>query len=181
MFGVRVVFRSLKVFRSNPVKLGRLSLCTSPDKLEIPPSSNESTTTFSPKITEIVDKISELNLLEVADLNQCLKQRLNISDAPVMMGGGVAAAPPPKEEEEEETAAPIAVQTSFTIKLMEFDAAKKVGLIKELKSQIEGMNLVQAKKFVESAPAVIKADIAKPEAEKLKEVLEAVGATCEIE
>lgn len=43
------------------------------------------------------------------------------------------------------------------------------------------MNLVQAKKFVESAPAVVKADIAKDEAEKLKEALVKVGAVVEIE
>jgi hypothetical protein len=48
---------------------------------------------------EIVDAISHLNLLEVADLNALLKSRLNISDAPVMMAGGPAAAPAaaPKE------------------------------------------------------------------------------------
>ena len=98
----------------------------------------------------------------------------------MMSGGPVAAAPvaAPAEEEEAEPAA--AVQTSFTIKLDKFDEAKKVALIKELKSQMEGMNLVQAKKFVESAPAVVKADIAKDEAEKLKTALEAAGATCSI-
>merc|ERR1712025_210193 len=70
---------------------------------------------YSEKITKIVDDISTLNLLEVADLNSLLKSRLNISDAPVMMaaGAGVAAAPAKAEEEEEEAAAPVAVQTSF--------------------------------------------------------------------
>ena len=53
------------------------------------------------------------------------------------------------------------------MKLNKFDPAKKVAIIKEIKSLVEGMNLVQAKKFVESAPAVVKADIAKDEAEKL--------------
>ena len=47
------------------------------------------------------------------------------------------------------------------MKLLKFDTAKKVALIKELKNQVEGMNLVQAKKFVESAPAVVKSDISK--------------------
>ena len=98
-----------------------------------------------------------------------------------MMSGGPVAAEPaaaPAEEEEAEPAA--AVQTSFIIKLDKFDEAKKVALIKELKNQMEGMNLVQAKKFVESTPAVVKADIAKDEAEKLKTALEAAGATCSI-
>ena len=100
-----------------------------------------------------------------------------------MMSGGpaVAAAPAKMEEEEEETAAPAAVQTSFTVKLTKFDAAKKVAIIKEIKNIVEGMNLVQAKKFVESAPAVVKADIAKEEADKIKESLTALGAECTVE
>ena len=53
---------------------------------------------YPAKIVHIVESISQLNLLEVADLNSLLKSRLNISDAPVMMAGGPAAAPPaPKE------------------------------------------------------------------------------------
>merc|ERR1719481_2213103 len=135
---------------------------------------------YSEKITKIVDDISTLNLLEVADLNALLKARLNISDAPVMMAGSAPAAAQPKVEEEEE-AAPVAVQTSFTVKLTKFDPSKKVAIIKEIKNLVEGMNLVQAKKFVESAPAVVKADIAKDEAEKVKEALLAVGGECEIE
>merc|ERR1712226_787981 len=114
--------------------------------------------------------------LEVADLNSLLKSKLNISDAPVMMAGAAAPAPAasaPVEEEEE--AAPQVIQTSFTVKLNKFDAAKKVAIIKEIKNLVEGMNLVQAKKFVESAPAVVKADIAKDEAEKILAALVAVG------
>lgn len=67
------------------------------------------------------------------------------------------------------------------MKLTKFDDKQKVPLIKELKSLLEGFNLVQAKKFVESAPAVVKADVSKDEAEKLKEALTKVGAVIEIE
>ena len=84
-------------------------------------------------------------------------------------------------QEEEEDSAPAAVQTSFTVKLNKFDPAKKVAIIKEIKNLVEGMNLVQAKKFVEGAPAVVRADIAKDEAEKVKEALAAVGGECVIE
>lgn len=52
---------------------------------------------FPEKIVRLVDDISKLNLLEVADLNSLLKTRLNISDAPVMMAGAPAAASAPKE------------------------------------------------------------------------------------
>jgi len=137
---------------------------------------------YSEKITRIVEDISGLNLLEVADLNSLLKSKLNISDAPVMMAGAAAPAPAaaaPAEEEEE--AAPQVIQTSFTVKLNKFDASKKVAIIKEIKSLVEGMNLVQAKKFVESAPAVVKADIAKDEAEKIQAALQAVGGECVVE
>lgn len=98
---------------------------------------------------------------------------MNLPDAPAFAVGAVAAAPAAEEEEE----APQAVKSSFTVKLMKFDEKQKVPLIKEMKALIEGMNLVQAKKFVESAPVVVKADIGKDEAEKLKEAIEKVGGT----
>ncbi|CAH0701024.1 unnamed protein product [Spodoptera exigua] len=133
----------------------------------------------SPKIEKIVSEITNLNLLEVSELSQVLKKRLNLPDAPVMpMGGFVAAAPAAQDEEE---AAPKAVKTSFTVKLTKFDDKQKVALIKEVKGLLEGYNLVQAKKFVESVPAVVKADVSKDEAEKLKEALSKVGGVIEIE
>merc|ERR1719244_1489337 len=98
-----------------------------------------------------------------------------------MMAAGTAAAAPAKAEEEEAAAAPQAVQTSFTVKLNKFDAAKKVAIIKEIKNIVEGMNLVQAKKFVESAPAVVKAEVSKEEADKIKETLTAIGGECTVE
>lgn len=131
-------------------------------------------------VEKLVQQISQMTLLEVAELNECLKKRLNIADTPMMMAGPAAAAPAPAEEEEEQQVSQ-KVQTSFTVKLNSFDATKKVPLIKELKACVDGMNLVQAKKFVESAPAVVKADISKDDADKLKEVLEKAGAVCVIE
>lgn len=64
---------------------------------------------------------------------------------------------------------------------MKFDDKQKVPLIKEIKNLLPGTNLVQAKKFVESAPQVVKADIPKDEADKLKEALTKVGAEVVIE
>lgn len=61
-----------------------------------------------------------------------------------------------------------------------FDDKQKVALIKETKNLLEGYNLVQAKKFVEALPAIIKKDITKEEAEKLKEAFTKVGAVIEI-
>lgn len=152
----------------------------STETMPLPNADPTAKKTYPEKISTIVEQIAKLNLLEVADLNELLKKRLNISDAPVMMAGGPSPAAAPVEEEVEEVA-PVAVQTSFTLKLNSFAADKKVALIKEIKANVEGMNLVQAKKFVESAPAVVKADLAKDEAEKLKAALEGAGATCVIE
>merc|ERR1719367_2115148 len=153
----------------------------SSEGMPLPAADLTANKVYPEKISTIVDQIAQLNLLEVADLNALLKKRLNISDAPVMMAGGAAPAAAPVEEEPEEEAAPVAVQTSFTLKLEAFAADKKVALIKEIKANVEGMNLVQAKKFVESAPAIVKADLSKDEAEKLKTTLEAAGATCKID
>jgi len=149
------------------------------EPMPVSPPTGESKT-YDTKIVKLVQEISQLNLLQVADLNELLKKTLNIPDTP-MMGAMAFGAPAAAAAEEEEAAAPQKVQTSFTLKLMKFDEAKKVPLIKECKALLEGMNLVQAKKFVESAPCVIKADMQKDEAEKLKQALEAAGATCEIE
>lgn len=147
------------------------------EKLTIPPPSNVDKP-VSAKIEKLATEISQLNLIEVSELSTLLKKRLNLPDAPVMPMGGMMMQAAPQEEED---AAPQAVKTSFTVKLMKFDDKQKVALIREIKTLMEGMNLVQAKKFVESAPAVVKADIAKDEAEKLKEALVKVGAVVEIE
>ncbi|KAG7153610.1 39S ribosomal protein L12-like [Homarus americanus] len=131
------------------------------------PSPDGAPKVYPEKIQSIVSQISHLTLVEVADLNELLKKTLNISDAP--------------EEEEEEAAAPAKVQTSFTLKMNKYDESRKVALIKEVKARLEGYNLVQAKKFVESCPCVVKADIPKDEAEQLLESFKAVGAECVIE
>uniref|UniRef100_M3YJ39 Mitochondrial ribosomal protein L12 n=1 Tax=Mustela putorius furo TaxID=9669 RepID=M3YJ39_MUSPF len=72
-------------------------------------------------------------------------------------------------------------QTHFTVRLTEAKPVDKVKLIKEIKNYIQGINLVQAKKLVESLPQEIKANVAKAEAEKIKAALEAVGGTVVLE
>ncbi|EFQ95174.1 hypothetical protein PTT_06896 [Pyrenophora teres f. teres 0-1] len=134
----------------------------------------------NPKIATIVDQISQLTLLETADLVSTLKTRLNIPDMP--MGGfaagpggaGPAAAAAPVEEEE---AAPAAAEkTLFNLKLEKFDAGAKPKVIKEIKAML-GLSLVDSKKFVESAPKLMKEGVPKEEAEKIVETLKALGAT----
>lgn len=148
--------------------------------LQVPQPEGEAKL-FSPKIENLVNEITKLNLIEVGELSDLLKKRLNLPDAPLMPMGGFSAVPVAAAAEEEEELAPKKVQTSFTVKLLKFDEKQKIALIKEVKNLLEGMNLVQAKKFVESVPTVVKADMPKDEAEKLKEALTKVGAECTIE
>jgi large subunit ribosomal protein L7/L12 len=73
------------------------------------------------------------------------------------------------------------VKTFFSLKLVKYDDKQKVALIKEIKNTIPGLNLVQAKKFIESIPQVIKSDLTKEEAESLKGLLTKAGAEVTIE
>lgn len=92
-------------------------------------------------------------------------------------GAGPAAAAPVEEEE----AAPAAQEkTLFNLKLDKFDAAAKPKVIKEIKAML-GLSLVDSKKFVESAPKMMKEGVPKEEAEKIVETLKALGATVVME
>lgn len=96
------------------------------------------------------------------------------------MPGAVGASAPTQAAEEEE--APVKKEkTHFTVKLTELNAADKVKLIKEVKNCVPGVNLVQAKKMVESLPQEIKVNVAKEEAEKMKAALEAAGGKVVLE
>ncbi|EHY58185.1 54S ribosomal protein L12, mitochondrial [Exophiala dermatitidis] len=146
-------------------------------------STEAAATPENPKIASIVDQISQLTLLETADLVASLKSRLNIPDmafaAPAAApGAGSAAAAAPAEEEE---AAPApAEKTMFTLKLESFDAAAKPKIIKEVKSML-GLSLVDSKKFVESAPKVLKESVPKEDAEKIVAAMKALGAVVKME
>uniref|UniRef100_A0A023GFP0 Putative mitochondrial ribosomal protein l12 strongylocentrotus purpuratus n=1 Tax=Amblyomma triste TaxID=251400 RepID=A0A023GFP0_AMBTT len=150
----------------------------STEALAQPAPSNEERQ-YPEKITRIVDDIAKLTLMEVADLNDLLKKTLHIQETPMMAGAWAAPAPAAAQEEDEGEKV-TKVQTAFTVKLVKFDDTKKIQLIKEMKNLMEGMNLVQAKKFVESVPQIVKADLAKDEAEKLKASIEMAGGTCEV-
>ncbi|PHH61108.1 hypothetical protein CDD81_770 [Ophiocordyceps australis] len=136
------------------------------------------TTSTNPKITQIVDQISKLTLLETADLVSCLKSTLNIPDLPMggfaapAAGAGAAAAP----VEEEEAPPPVAEKTLFNLKFQGFDAASKAKVIKEIKGML-GLSLVDSKKFVESAPKLLKENVSKDDATKIIDSMKALGAT----
>lgn len=106
------------------------------------------------KITTIVDNFN-FDSLETSQLINELKERLNISDISLPVGGAqaapVAQAAPAEEEVKEE----VEEKTIFSIKLESFDAKSKPKIIKEVKGML-GLSLVESKKFVESAPKVLK-------------------------
>jgi len=84
-----------------------------------------------------------------------------------------AAAPVAAEVVEEEKPK---AKTIFNVKLESFAAASKPKIIKEVKAMVPNLTLIEAKKFVESLPKVLKENLAKEDAEKLKSTFEALGA-----
>ncbi|NXX82442.1 DIC protein, partial [Urocolius indicus] len=111
------------------------------------------------------------------------QETLKIPDVGVMPVAAAAGLQPAQAApQEEEEAIPLKKEkTHFTVRLTELKAADKVKLIKEVKNFVPGVNLVQAKKLVESLPQEIKADASKEEAEKIKAALEAAGGTTQQE
>ncbi|NXH39978.1 DIC protein, partial [Dicaeum eximium] len=137
---------------------------------------------YSPKVRQLVRDIAGLTLLEVADLNALLKETLKIPDVGVMPAAAASLLPAQAAPQEEEEVVPLKKEkTHFTVRLTEMKATDKVKLIKEVKNFVPGVNLVQAKKLVESLPQEIKANASKEEAEKIKAALEAAGGTTQQE
>lgn len=97
------------------------------------------------------------------------------------MGGFAAAPAAPAAPVEEEEAAPVQQEkTLFTLKLQSFDAGAKPKIIKEIKSML-GLSLVDSKKFVESAPKMMKEGVPKEEAEKIVATLKELGGVVVME
>lgn len=136
----------------------------------------------NPKVLELADRIIELNMMEVSDLTEVLRKRLNIQGGGMPMGfamppatGAAPGAGPAGD------AAPAAEEkTDFTVKLSGFDAASKIKVIKEVRAITE-LGLKEAKELVEGAPAVIKEGLSKEDAEELKSKLEAAGGQITLE
>jgi len=125
------------------------------------------------QVNRIVDDISKLTLLQAAQLVTSLKTRLNIQE--IALASPVAA-PAPAAEQEANVEEKPKEKTIFNVKLESFDAASKPKIIKEVKATVPNLNLIEAKKFVESLPKVVKENLPKDEAEKLKQTFEALGA-----
>ncbi|KAJ1310993.1 hypothetical protein OPQ81_009501 [Rhizoctonia solani] len=168
------------------VTRGRVTLRLIRRCLAIEASSSPSTPSppvTDPKIVGLVNDISGLTLLQAADLVSLLKTRLNITEiampaASASVAGTPAAAASAEEAPAEEKPKE---KTIFNVKLEKFDAASKAKIIREVKAIMPNMNLVEAKKFVESVPKMLKENVPKEEAEKLMKTLKELGATVVLE
>ncbi len=121
--------------------------------------------------TELVDKLSGLTVLEIADLVKQLEEKWGVSAAaPVAVAGPAAGGGEVAAVEE---------KTSFDVILKEC-GANKIAVIKEVRASVAGLGLAEAKALVESAPKALKEGVTKEEAEEIKKKIEAAGATVEI-
>ena len=92
-------------------------------------------------------------------------------------GPSAAPAAAPVEEAAEEV---VEEKTMFNVKLMSFAAGSKPKIIKEVKAML-GLSLVDSKKFVETAPKMLKEGLSKEDAEKIQKTLKDLGAEVVLE
>ena len=126
-----------------------------------------------PDITreQVVDYLSNLPVIQLADLIKTLEDKWGVKAAPVAVAAGPAAA----------AAAPAAAaeeQTEFNVELKEA-GANKIAVIKVVR-EITGLGLKEAKDLVEGAPKTLKEGVSKAEAEEFKKKLEDAGAKVEL-
>jgi len=119
----------------------------------------------------IVDQLSTLTVMEAAELAKLLEEKWGVSAAAPV---AVAAMPGAAGGE----AAAAAEQVEFDVILLSA-GDKKIQVIKEVRA-ITSLGLKEAKELVESAPKAVKEAVAKDEAEKIKEKIEAVGGQVDI-
>ena len=121
-------------------------------------------------ITKLVDQLSELTVLEAADLAKALEEKWGVSAAAAVAVAGPAAAGPAAPAAEE--------KTEFDV-ILTGDGGKKINVIKEVRA-ITNLGLGEAKALVEGAPKPIKEGVNKEEAEKIKKQIEDAGGTVEL-
>ena len=122
----------------------------------------------SEKITNILEEIKSLTIIELADLVKAVEEEFGVSAAaPVGVVAAAGAAAPAAEE-----------KTEFDVILKSF-GAKKLDVIKAVR-EITGLGLKEAKEMVEGAPKTVKEGVSKDEAESVKKALEEAGAEVEV-
>ena len=121
-------------------------------------------------IAKLVDQLSELTVLEAADLAKALEEKWGVSAAAAVAVAGPAAggAAAPAAEE----------KTEFDV-ILTGDGGKKINVIKEVRA-ITGLGLGEAKALVEGAPKAVKEGVSKDEAAKIRKQLEEAGAKVDV-
>src|SRR4051812_39356310 len=133
--------------------------------------NSEGRNTMAADLNALIDQLSQLTVMEAANLVKELEKKWGVSAAAVAVaagpaaGGGAAAAP--AEE-----------KTEFTVVLANA-GANKINVIKEIRA-ITGLGLKEAKDLVEGAPKTVKEGVNKDDAKKIKDQLTAAGATVEV-
>jgi large subunit ribosomal protein L7/L12 len=119
-------------------------------------------------LSKIVDELSQLTVIEAAELSKLLEEKWGVSAAaPVAVAAAGGAA-----------AAVVEEKTEFDVMLLEA-GPNKINVIKEVRA-ITALGLKEAKDLVEAAPKAVKEAVSKDEAAKLKAQLEGAGATVEV-
>ena len=120
-------------------------------------------------LNALIDQLSQLTVMEAANLVKELEKKWGVSAAAVAVAAGPAAGA---------AAAPVEEKTEFTVVLANA-GANKINVIKEIRA-ITGLGLKEAKDLVEGAPKTVKEGVNKDDAKKIKDQLTAAGATVEI-
>lgn len=121
----------------------------------------------SEKITNFVEEIKKLSVLELSELVKAIEEEFGVSAAaPVMVAAGPAAGPAAEEK------------TEFDVILADI-GANKMAVIKLVK-EITGLGLKEAKDLVDNAPKPLKEGASKADADEIKAKLEEAGAKVEL-
>lgn len=118
---------------------------------------------------QVVDFLSNLPVIQIAELIKTLEDKWGVKAAPVAVAGPAHAGPAAAAAEE---------KTEFTVELKE-SGANKINVIKVVR-EITGLGLKEAKDLVEGAPKALKEGVSKAEAEDFKKKLEEAGAKVEL-
>ena len=118
------------------------------------------------KVTNLIEEVKALSVLELAELVHALEETFGVSAAAVAAPAAGAAA------------AVVEEKTEFDVVMVDF-GAEKIKVIKEVRGLL-GLGLAEAKAVVEGVPAKLKEAVSKEEAEEIKAKMEAVGAKIEI-
>ena len=118
---------------------------------------------------QVVDYLSNLPVIQIAELVKELEGKWGVSAAPVAVAGVAAAGP---------AAAAVEEKSEFDVVLVD-GGASKINVIKAVR-EITGLGLKEAKDLVEGAPKPVKEGVTKDEADEIKKKLEAAGAKVEV-